>query len=71
MGTGPEEETLPYERLAEQELNVLSGPISGWQRLQEHQDFLKVHLDKLIGPLDEKSGANIQVELREALLFRL
>ena len=69
MGTRSTEETLPDIGLAEQEFNVLFGPISCRQCLQEHQDFLEIHLDKLIRPLDEKSSANVQMELGKALLF--
>jgi hypothetical protein len=31
--------------------------------LQEHHDFLKVHFDKLLRPLDEKRRADVEVEV--------
>jgi hypothetical protein len=63
MRTGALEETLPDESFTKQKLNILLRPVPCGQRLQEHQDFLEVLLDKLIRPFDEKSGANIQMEL--------
>jgi hypothetical protein len=59
MRTGALEETLPDESFTKQKLNILLGPVSCRQSLQKHQDFLEVHLYKLIRPFDEKSGANI------------
>ena len=56
------EQALPDERLAQQELDVLLRPTLSWERLQEHHDFLEVHLAKLVGPLDEEGGADVQVE---------
>ena len=53
MGTRPTEKTLPYERFTQEKFNVLLGPVSGRQRLQEHEDFLEVHLHQLFRPLDE------------------
>ncbi|KAL3952957.1 hypothetical protein ACCO45_012900 [Purpureocillium lilacinum] len=63
---------LPDEgSLAEEQLNVLFRPGLGGQALQEHHDLLKVHLDELVGPLDEQGGAHVEVELGEALLLGL
>ena len=39
--------------------------------MQKHQDLLEVHLQKLIGPFDEKGGAHVEVEVREAVFFGL
>jgi len=39
--------------------------------LKEHHDFLKVHLQKLLGPFDKKGNADIEVELGKALLLGL
>lgn len=64
-------EALPDEGLAEEQLNVLFRPGLGGQALQEHHDLLKVHLDELVGPLDEQGGAHVEVELGEALLLGL
>jgi hypothetical protein len=63
MRTGALEETLPDESFTKQKLNILLRPVSCGQSLQEHQDFLEVHLYQLIRPFDEKSGAHIQMEL--------
>jgi hypothetical protein len=48
MRTGALEETLPDESFTKQKLNILLGPVSCRQSLQKHQDFLEVHLHKLI-----------------------
>ena len=53
------EETLPDERLAQQQLHILLGPVLGWQRLKEHHDFLEVHALELLGPFDEEGGAYV------------
>jgi len=65
------EEALPYESLAEQELNILLSPFPCRQCLQKHENFLEVHLHELLRPLDEESGADIKMELGEPLFFRL
>ena len=44
VSTTPLEETLPNECLAEEQLNILLGPLLCGERLQEHHDFLEVHL---------------------------
>lgn len=71
MGSGASIQRLPDKSLAEKELNVFLGPLASGKCLQEHHDFLKVHLQQLIGPFNQKCGADIQVELGEALLFSL
>ena len=65
------EQALPDERFAQKELDVLLGPILSWQRLQEHHDLLEIHSLELVGPLDEESGADVEVEFGEALVFGL
>jgi len=65
------EEALPYIGLAEQQLNVLLGPVARRQGLQEHHDLLEVHLEELVGPFDQERGADIEVKLREAVLLGL
>ena len=44
------EQALPDECLAQQELDVLLRPTLSWKRLQEHHDFLEVHLAEFVGP---------------------
>ena len=44
VSTTPLEETLPNECLAEEQLNILLGPLLCGERLQEHHDLLEVHL---------------------------
>jgi hypothetical protein len=65
------EQALPDERLAEQKFNVFLCPALSWQSLQEHHDLLEVHLAQLVRPLDQESCAYVEVESREALIFRL
>lgn len=71
MRTRPPEQTLPDVRLAQQQLDLLLGPVPGRQCLQEHHDLLEVHRDQLGGPADEEGGADVEVEARKALLFGL
>jgi hypothetical protein len=63
MRTAPSEQTLPNEGLAKQQLDILLRPVTCRQRLQKHHDFLEVHFDELVGPFDEKGGANVEVEI--------
>lgn len=65
------EEALPDKGFAEEQLNVLLGPVLCGEALEEHHDLLKVHADELVGPLDEESSADVEVELREALFLGL
>jgi len=44
------EQALPDKRLAQQELDVLLRPALSRKRLQEHHDFLEVHLAEFVGP---------------------
>lgn len=44
------EQALPDESLAQQELDVLLRPTLSRKGLQEHHDFLEVHLAELVGP---------------------
>ena len=69
MCTRATEKTLPDKSFTEQELNILFCPLLRWQGLQEHEHFLKIHFYKLVRPLYQKCGANIEVKLREALVF--
>ena len=62
MRRRPLEQALPDVGLAEQELNVLLGPLARRQGLEKHHDLLEVHLDELVGPFDEKGGADVEVE---------
>lgn len=71
MGGGPLVEALPDEGLAKEQLNVLFRPVLGGQALQEHHDFLEIHLDELVGPLDKQRGADVEMKLGKALLFGL
>jgi len=71
MRRGSLEKRLPYECFTEEKLDILLCPTPGWESLKEHHDFLKVHLQKLVGPFDKKGNADIQVELGEALLLGL
>jgi hypothetical protein len=71
MRTAPSEETLPDKCFAQEQLNVLLCPVTSRQRLQKHHDFLEVHFNELVGPFDEKSGANVEVEIGEATIFGL
>ena len=65
------EQALPDVGLAQQQLNVLLGPVARRQRLQEHHDLLEVHLYELVGPFHEEGGADVEVEFGEALFFGL
>lgn len=65
------EQALPDERLAQQELDVLLRPTLSRKRLQEHHDFLEVHLAEFVGPFHKESGAYVEVEGGEALIFGL
>ena len=56
MGSTALEQTLPDERLAQEKLNVLFCPGFGGEALEEHHDFLKVHLDELVGPLTRRAA---------------
>jgi hypothetical protein len=71
MRTASPEQRLPDERLAQQQLDILLRPIPCRQGLQEHHYLLKVHLHELIRPLDQKCGADVQVEVGEAAVFGL
>jgi hypothetical protein len=53
------EQTLPDESLAQQEFDVFLRPTLSRQSLQEHHDFLKIHLAQLVGPFDQESGADV------------
>lgn len=44
------EQALPDESLAQQELDVLLRPTLSRKGLQEHHNFLEVHLAELVGP---------------------
>lgn len=57
------EQALPDVCLAEEQFNVLFCPLACGQRLQEHHDFLKVHLDKLVGPFNQKGSAYVEMKL--------
>lgn len=70
MRRGSLEQTLPDIRLAQQQLDILLGPVARREGLQEHHDFLKVHLDQLVGPFHQEGGADVEVEFREAVFFR-
>lgn len=65
------EEALPDKGFAEEQLNVLLGPVLCREALKEHHDLLKVHADELVGPLDEEGGADVEVKLGEALFLGL
>ena len=65
------EQALPDESLAQQEFNVLLRPALSWKGLQEHHDFLEVHLAEFVGPFHKESGAYVEVEGGEALIFGL
>jgi hypothetical protein len=69
--TTPFEQALPYERFAQQQLNVLLGPLLSRQRLQEHHDFLEIHLAQLVRPLDEECCAYVKMEGRESIFLSL
>lgn len=71
MSFGSTEQTLPDKRLTEQELNIFFSPVPCRQGLEEHHDFLKVHLQELVGPFDKEGNADVKVKLREALLLGL
>ena len=71
MRLTPRKQTLPYESLAQQQLDILLRPVPRGQRLQEHHDLLEIHMQQLRGPLDEKRGADVEVESGEALVFGL
>ena len=64
-------QTLPDVRLGKEHLDVLLAPVLGGQALQEHHDFLEIHLNELIGPFHEEGGADVEVEFRESLFFGL
>lgn len=65
------EQTLPDVRLAEEQLNVLFRPFAGGERLQEHHDLLKIHLDELVGPFHQEGSTNVEMKFREAIFFSL
>jgi hypothetical protein len=65
------EEALPDKGFAEEQFNVLLGPVLCGEALKEHHDLLKVHADELVGPLDEEGGADVEVKLGEALFLGL
>ena len=71
MRLGPLEQTLPNKRLTEQQLDILLRPVLRRQGLQEHHDFLEVHALQLFAPFDEEGGADVEVEVAEALVFGL
>lgn len=64
-------QALPDVGLAQQQLNVLFGPVARGQRLQKHHDLLEVHATQLARPFDQKGGADVQVEFGEAVFFSL
>ena len=65
------EETLPDECFTEEEFDILLGPALGQERLQEHHDLLKIHLEQFRRPLYEKGRTHIEMELRKALFLGL
>jgi hypothetical protein len=71
MSTAVTKEALPNPSLAQEHLDVFLGPLPGRQCLQEHHDFLEVHLQELFRPFHQECCANIKMKLREALFFRL
>ena len=71
MCTATLKQALPDESLAQQQLNIFFCPLPGRQGLQKHHNLLKVHFAKLVGPLDEESGADVKVEGRETVFFSL
>jgi len=71
MRCTPPEKTLPNKRFTQQQLNILLRPVTSRQRLQEHHDFLEIHFDELVGPLDKEGGADVEVEIGEAAVFGL
>lgn len=71
MRRGPLEETLPDESFTKEQLNVLFRPAFRGETLEEHHDFLKVHLDEFVGPLHQEGGADVEMEFGEALFFSL
>ena len=40
MGPRVLKQALPNESFAQQEFNILFGPVFGWEGLQKHHDFL-------------------------------
>lgn len=59
MSLAPLKQTLPDERLTQQQFDILFRPAPRRQRLQKHHDLLKVHLEQLIRPFDEEGRADI------------
>jgi hypothetical protein len=57
------EEALPDESLTQSQLDIFLRPLLGRQGLQKHENFLEVHFDQLLGPLDQERSTHIQVEL--------
>jgi cAMP phosphodiesterase len=71
VSLGVSEETLPDEGFAEEKLNIFLIPAASRQSLQEHHDLLKVHLEQLIGPFDQESSADVEMEVGEPLVLSL
>ncbi len=71
VGAGAAKQALPYKGFAQQQFDILLSPVSSGKRLKKHHDLLEVHLDQLVGPLDQEGRADVQVELGEALLLGL
>jgi hypothetical protein len=53
------EEALPYKCLTQQQLDIFLGPLFSRQGLQEHENFLEVHLDQLLGPFHQECSTHI------------
>lgn len=64
-------QTLPDESLAEEQLDIFFRPGLGGETLQKHHNLLEVHFDKLVGPLNQESSADVKVEFGESLFFCL
>jgi hypothetical protein len=71
VSLGVSEETLPDESFAEEKLNVFLIPATSGQGLQKHHNLLEVHFEQLIGPFDQESSANIEMEVGESLILSL
>lgn len=63
MRLGAAEKTLPYESFAQQKFDVFLSPVPRGEGLQEHHNFLEVHLQQLVGPLDQECCADVEVEM--------
>ena len=71
MGLGVAEETLPDEGFAEKKLDIFLVPAASRKSLQEHHNLLEVHLEQLIGPFDQESSADVEMEVGESLILGL